>query len=224
MSDLATYATGQLMEDLEWREVELAILRKALLTTTRKSIQERTMMRMNLAMIYAHYEGFCKYALGVYIDSIERTNLPRSELKWPLAASSMKEFIDHLVEKKNDSLDFFGHIFSEFDRTLEEKPTFSRPEPIANLWPRTLLSWMRNLNLKDDNVQALSARLSSLVTNRNHIAHGKNFPIEDREELARYADAAMLAMHEVAIGISESLSKLSYKRHAKVMTILGHAS
>ena len=63
MSAFSDFYMKQIEADLDWRESELAVLRKHLLSTTVGSTQETTFLRTNLAMLYAHYEGFCKFAL-----------------------------------------------------------------------------------------------------------------------------------------------------------------
>jgi len=222
MSSIAEYFTSQIEADLNWRELEMAILRKQLHQTLAGSPQELTFLRTNLAMIYAHYEGFCKFALGTYIDALEKLSLKRSNLRWSLASSSLGSFLAEM-RKITDTGEYFTKLLSELESHLNEPARYERPDNIANLWPDLLVEWLTRLGLDTTNVQQEKLRLDTLVRNRNQIAHGKRLSVADRAELDRHAHAATLAMHEVAVGIANALEQKSYARHATVMTILSHA-
>lgn len=222
MSSFAEFYSKQIEADLDWREKELAVLRKQLLQTSVGSPQEVAFLRTNLAMIYAHYEGFCKFALGIYIDALEKLPLTRVELRWPIAAQSLRDFHTEL-KAIADPEEFFTKLLTDLEGQLKGKPTFERPENIANLWPDLLIKWLTRLGLDTRNVEAEKQRLETLVDTRNQIAHGKKLPVSNRAELNKHAQAATLAMHEVAVGVTEALEKKLYRRSSTVMTIIGHA-
>jgi len=222
MNNFAKFHIGQIESDLSWREQEMAILRKQLLQTTPGSVQEVTLLRANLAMIYAHYEGFCKFSLGVYIDALDKLSLRRIDLNWSIAAQSLTKFRDDL-DKIKDSGDYFKKLFMELEAAFNEKAVFDRPDNIANLWPDLLISWQNRLGLGTQTIQSEQTKLATLVRTRNDIAHGKKLKVSNRAELDSYANAAVLAMHEVAIEIADALENKLYLRHAKVMTIFPHA-
>lgn len=222
MNQFAEFYARQIEADLDWREGELAVLRKQLLQTTVGSPQETTFLRTNLAMIYAHYEGFCKFALGVYIDALEKLGLKRVELRWTIAAQSLGKFHGEL-KGVADPGEYFTKLLNELGSHLDAKASYEKPEGVANLWPDLLMTWLKRLGLDSANIQSEKARLESLVNSRNQIAHGKKLTVANRAELDKHAHAATLAMHEVAIGISEALDKKLYARSANVMTILPHA-
>lgn len=223
MTIFASLFTNQLSSDLRWREEELAILRKQLIQSPTGSAQEKTLLRANLAMIYAHYEGFCKFALEVYIDALEKLNLKRHELKWPIAAHSLAPLYRELSNESGQTA-FFTKFLNEFEDFLNKEATYDRPSNIANLWPDLLSEWLSKFSLDAANILADKALLESLVSNRNQIAHGKRLTIKNREDLDKYAHAATMAMHEVAIGIADALEKKTYRRHAEVRTVFNHAT
>lgn len=222
MRSLADLVAQELTDDLKWREDELALMRKQLVVSLPGSLQEKVYLRANLAMIYAHYEGFCKFALEEYIGALEKLQLKRRDLKWPLAAYSLRALHKELT-KKTDRTEFFTHFMTEFDKHLDQVADYERPQQIANLWPQLLLEWLGRLDLQSRCVSDERTLLESLVYSRNQIAHGKKLTVASRVELDKYSRAATLAMHEVAIGITEALEKELYKRHSIVNTILGHA-
>lgn len=222
MSAFSDFYAKQIETDLDWRERELAVLRKQLLSTEVGSSQETTYLRTNLAMLYAHYEGFCKFALGVYIDALESLSLKRSELKWVIAAQSLGKFQMELKAVTNSG-EYFSKLLNELGMHLDAKASYEKPEAVGNLWPDLLMGWLSRLGLDSTNVQGEKNRLDRLVSSRNQIAHGRKLTVANRGELDKHVQAATLAMHEVAVGITDALEKKLYARSASVMTILPHA-
>jgi hypothetical protein len=174
-------------------------------------------------MIYAHYEGFCKFAIGVYIDALEKLKIKREDLRWPMAANSLTKFYKELISEGNQT-SFFARILEEFNDHLGKEAIYDRPDNIANLWPNLLREWLSRFYIESNNIAAVHAHLESLVNNRNQVAHGKKLTVKSRAELDKYADAALMAMHEVAVGVAEALQHKSYLRRADVRTIMNHAT
>lgn len=222
MTTFASIFTKQLSDDLDWREAELAVMRKQLFLSKPASIQETVLLRASTAMMYAHYEGFCKFALGVYIDALENRHLKRKQLTWPLAALSLGE-LRKQASNQEDIRDFYESILGGFNAALEGEAKYERPAQIANLWPDLLVKWLTKLDLARAMVSSNKTVLESLVNNRNQIAHGQKLIIASRDQLDKYAHAATLAMHEVAVGIVEALELETYLRVGPSHTILEHA-
>ena len=199
MSTFADFYTQEIMNDLGWRETELAILRKQLLQTSISSPQEQTMLRANVALLYAHYEGFCKFCVGIYIEALKKRKLKRKDLKWKIAAHSMRKFFLEL-KKMDQQGEFFTQIMDEFNEQLDDTAEFDNIAETSNLWPDLLKSWLDKLDLDSENVEAQKYFLHELVNSRNKIAHGQRLTISTRANFDTYSKAATLAMHEVALG------------------------
>jgi len=222
MANLAEFLSHQLTEDLKWREEELAVMRKQLYLAKEGGLQERVLLRAGVAMLYAHYEGYCKFAIELYLDSLRKLKLPRKEFVWKLAAYSMESFRNELGQV-NSSAEFFSELLGRFNQCLDEEAGFELTPSTSNLWPDLLIKWLDDLNLGAGAVQAEETLLSSLVRNRNQIAHGKRLVVKDRKALDAYAHAALVAMHEVAVGIVTALESKSYLRSKAVTTVINHA-
>ncbi|MYN01551.1 hypothetical protein GTP41_05515 [Pseudoduganella sp. DS3] len=222
-SAFAELFVKEIVNDLVWREAELAIMRKQLLQTTVSSPQEQTLLRANVALLYAHYEGFCKFCVGVYIEALKKRKLKRKDLKWKIAAHSMKQFFLELKRHEHHD-EFFTQFMDELNDRLDETAEFDNIGETSNLWPDLLLSWLNRLDLKSKNVEEQTHYLHELVYSRNKIAHGQRLTIATREAFDSYFKAAMLAMHEVALGVADALEQRSYQRFSVVSTILNHAT
>lgn len=219
---MAEFLSRELTVDLQWREEELAVMRKQLYLTTQGGIQEKVLLRASLAMIYAHYEGYCKFAIEIYLDALRKLKLPRKEFVWKLAVYSMHAFRSELNQASNPTV-FFTEFLAGFNDRLEEEATFEEVPKTSNLWPDLLIRWLEQLDLEAVTVRTEETRLESLVRNRNQIAHGQKLVVKNREDLDRYAHAALVAMHEVAVGIVTSLELKSYRRKGTPTTVLSHA-
>ncbi len=60
----------ELDKDLNWREAELTSLKVQLITTTKGTVAHKVLLRAMWALLYAHYEGFCKFAWDLYLDEL----------------------------------------------------------------------------------------------------------------------------------------------------------
>jgi hypothetical protein len=223
MATLAEFYSHELTTDLRWREAEIAIMRKSLYGTAIGSVQESAVLRACVAMVYAHYEGFCKFALNSYIDALEKIALKRKELSWPLAAYSMAK-LRKKVSQIGDTRLFFDELVAKFNLSLEDVAEYDRPPQIANLWPDLLIEWLSKLDLDRSSVSSHAAMLELLVNNRNKIAHGQKLLIANRAEFDKYQHAATVAMHEVAVGIVQALDSKSYARIGTAQLVLNHGA
>jgi hypothetical protein len=55
--------------DLDWRQAELAVLREILILSAELGTRKRALFRAGWALLYAHYEGFSKFCLELYIGN-----------------------------------------------------------------------------------------------------------------------------------------------------------
>lgn len=223
MASISELAIAELEKDLTWREAELALMRKQLISSLPGTPQESALLRANLAMTYAHYEGFCKFALELYVSSLQRLNLKRIDLAWPLASFTLKKLHKDL-SVETDQTRFFTRLLNEFNDAILGDADFEKPPQISNLWPNLLIEWLTKLHLDTSCVIENTTTLEQLVTNRNQIAHGKKLTIKSRDELDKYSKAAKSVMNEVALEICYSLEQRKYSRHGRVMTIFKHAT
>lgn len=62
----------QIENDLDWREAELAIFRELLSHKETKTLRARALSRAAWSLLYAHYEGFSKFCLDLYLDFLAK--------------------------------------------------------------------------------------------------------------------------------------------------------
>jgi len=223
MSTLAAYISKQLTEDLLWREAELAVMRKQLYLAATGGLQERVLLRANVAMVYAHYEGFCKFAVSMYVDAISKLKLKRKDLNFKLATYSLGAFRS-VLKDSSSNLEFFEKFLMQFNSILGEIAIFDSKIDTSNLWPSQLMVWLDRLGLDSKEIGELETLLESLVRNRNQIAHGQKLVVASRADFDNLFSAATTAMHKVAIEVVGALDAKSYKLASPSRTVIEHSA
>ena len=130
--------SAQLEEDLRWREAELASLKLLIIESPRNSTRERTLLRALWALLYAHYEGFCKFAWDFYLDSLQQRELKRRACRAEIATLSLRGEFKRLTRNLAPTAmwDFFHRRLPQL---LEAPASFDlKFETESNLWPDIL--------------------------------------------------------------------------------------
>lgn len=203
----------RLEEDLNWREIELGILKQQARLASKDSDRYRVLLRALLAMLYAHYEGFCKFAWDLYLEELQKLKLKRKDCRDEIAKLSLQKYLNKF--KWDLSMDHFWEFGQTgFQKMLEEDLDFStKLDTESNLYPNLLKKNSIQVCLNYQLVEKYEIELKTLVKRRNEIAHGKQMVIKDLQEYQKYEDAAIEVMHELAISIVDCLDNKSYLKN-----------
>lgn len=200
----------QLQKDLDWRETELAALKVQVISVPKPSVKYRALLRAIWALLYAHYEGFCKFAWDFYLDELTKAGVKRKDCKVEIAQLSLQKKIKEL--RGNSSIQKlwdFGSV--GFTTLLEENLDFTvKLDTQSNLYPDLFKENSLQAGLSCTLVDQYKIQLEGLVKRRNAIAHGEQMIIKDLSEYEKYEKAAIEVMYELAILINECLDKKLY--------------
>lgn len=201
----------ELTGDLEWREAELAAMKSLLVRTEKGTRGRKAMLRSCTAILYAHYEGFCKFCWDSYLDAVERDGaITSSQLKPELSLLSLRKLFKETRANLSDEA-LLSLAQGALPTKLAEPPRFDlRPETESNLWPNLLKNNLDSLGLQSDELSNFSTSLGSLVGKRNGIAHGESLTIKDLDEFVGYEKAALLVMHDIALNMIDAINSRSY--------------
>jgi len=204
---------NQLEEDLDWRLTEIAILKKQAVLASKDSDRYRALLRALWAMLYAHYEGFCKFAWDLYLDELQKAGVKRKDCKDEIAKLSLqKQFKSLKGDLSPESLWNFGQ--TGFRTMLEDNLDFQvKLETQSNLYPQLFKENSLKVCLSCTLVDQYEIELKGLVRRRNEIAHGQKMIIKDLNEYKKYEDAAIDVMHELAIAIVDCLDQRLYLKN-----------
>lgn len=203
-------ASTMLEQDLRWREAEIASLKVLTSKSIKGSVQQLALLRALWAMLYAHYEGFCKFAWDLYLEKLTQLALSRGTCRVPIARFSLaKRFRELRGDLSADAL--WSLCTRDFTTWMQQPLTFDvRLETDSNLWPELLVENSAAVDLPSEKVSEHEFKLKALVSRRNEIAHGKKMVIQTLEEYQPYEEAVFLVMHELAVAVLDCLESKKY--------------
>lgn len=200
-----------LTRDLRWREAELAAMKSLLIKTEKNSRARSAMLRSCTALLYAHYEGFCKFCWETYLDEIEHdASLVADKLISELAILAVRKlFKETRSDLSDEGLWTLAH--ASLPSKLGARPKFEiRPDTKSNLWPNLLKDNLHALGLESPELSNFSTSIGSLVGKRNGIAHGESLTIRDINEFVGFEKAATMVMHDIALAMIEAVESRAY--------------
>lgn len=174
-----TELTDALAKELTPRKRELTAIKLAMLSA--RDHQKKILLRAGFVMIYAHFEGFVRFASTAYVAYVSHQNLGYADLKPNFVGVGLKSQLQDLgiIEK------------ASVVRTTVEKFIYGMKDTAAFTWTGEMDS--RN-NLNRDvlrEIFALTGLDSSwyetkwafideiLLANRNDIAHGRMTTLDE---------------------------------------------
>lgn len=184
-----------------------------------------------LVMLYSHYEGFCKTAFLIYINTVNREELQRKKANHRLAACSL-----HSVFNAYEDIERKPDIYREiFKRALPEEKKLQRfarqvdllvnldgfwdevvivSEEIAdtesNLWPIVLKKILFRLGLPEQSFKDYEVNISWLVNMRNGVSHGREKDGIKEEEYNSIEQKVFYILEGVIEVIIEALKSQKY--------------
>jgi hypothetical protein len=200
----------QIESDLSWREAEMGTLKLLLAAAPARSDRQRALLRACSAMLYAHYEGFCKFCWTLLLNTIASQKCLRRDLVTPLAKRAMASVFSKL--RGDTSIEnLWNFAWRQFQQELVKVSEF--PDEVdtkSNLWPELSQSINASVGLECPLLNVHATEIGQLVGRRNKIAHGEKLEIADLAQFQKIEHAAILVMHELALSVVDCLNGRSY--------------
>ncbi len=189
--------------DLSWREAELAAIRSMLSDRRIIGNRRRALYRSAWTLLYAHFEGFSKFCWQIYLDELTRkcdsiSLLPGNTVSLALEADIKRA-------KNLNSIEFVQFLDIGYPLLRSEAPSFPEVDTKSNLWPSVFEDILMVTSTKCDLLIQNRQMISTLVSRRNDIAHGKKVFIDDFLYYSEYEDIVISIMYDLALGIDEAL-------------------
>jgi hypothetical protein len=83
---------AELESDFRWRQGELLFLQNQ--GASLAEAEQETFRRAVVVLLYAHFEGFCKFALLVYVNEVNKAQVKCHEASYALAAASLADLFE----------------------------------------------------------------------------------------------------------------------------------
>lgn len=194
--------------DLDWRESEIASMRIVLASPGISATQKIALLRASWALLYAHFEGFCKNTLVTYYDFVSRSGVIINDLPEASKAFALQNKIKDL--RKLPNKDLILEISNFNANHLSVPPEFPDIDTQSNLWPHVLIELLEIADLSTAKVQEHELKLKTLVARRNKIAHGEHNMISETSYYREFEDAVYDVIYDLAYQIEERLSRAPF--------------
>ena len=193
----------EIENDLDWREAEMAVFRVLLADSDLSDKTKKVLFRAAWALLYAHYEGFCKFALTVYYDRVKASGKACKDLAISTQAFALTNQIKAI--RNLPPKDLLVQITNFEDEILSNSIEFPDVDTESNLWPNVLKNLLENADISIDTLTQNHRTLSTLVSRRNKISHGENDIIPEFSYYISFENAVKTLMYELALAIDEKL-------------------
>ncbi|GHN03004.1 hypothetical protein WSM22_44930 [Cytophagales bacterium WSM2-2] len=217
---------NEIEEDHTWRTDEIRFFQNQLVNVPTEP-QKDQFRRAIVLLLYAHFEGFCKFAFTLYVNAVNRQSIKCKEANFSIAAASLADLFNALrnPDKKNqvfrNSLpnDEKLHRFARDKDFVEESDNFNErtvliPDDVvdmeSNLKPVVLRKNLFRLGFSHDSFESIEGEINKLLNYRNKIAHGAAREGLSRDELEGLTNAALRIMREVKQTVMDALTNRKY--------------
>lgn len=194
----------EIEHDLDWREAEMAVFRILL---TDRELSEKTrlvLFRAAWALLYAHFEGFCKFSLTVYYDTIKNGGSSCGDLPPNTQVFALSSELKSL--RKLPAADLISRIQSFEIEVMSKSVDFPDVDTESNLWPNVLEQLLLDADIALPSLTSGARAIGTLVSRRNKIAHGERDIIPEFEYYLKFEEAVKSVMYELALTVDEKLN------------------
>lgn len=197
-------------KDFSWRIMEISHLKRAIPSS--EGSRQTAILRANLALIYAHWEGFVKTSATHYLEYVRSKKLRSRDLQNCFVYLGMKRAINDLnqVKRANVGVDLLNTVLGKID----DEADFSHVGAInteSNLKSDVLEGILATIGLDSSAYRPYYNLIDeSLLAKRNKIAHGEYIDL-DVVGFEETSEKVLMLMRWFKTGIENSASTESYR-------------
>lgn len=201
MEILANKLNDDIDFELTWRMSELDLYARPLrYSIYNTSDEENIYYKSLLAMLYAHFEGFCKFSFLSYVNTLNSMGLKTSKVSPQISVNTLNVFFDKLentnhIEPRLNSeyhdnaaiqkfwrrIEFSENTKNSFDQelTIDEKVISTK----SNLDSSVMRFLLYKLGFPLDAFDQYRGSIQKLLGYRNNISHGGKFATNDFKKI-----------------------------------------
>lgn len=196
--------------ELSWRLMEISHLKKAI--PVREGTGQTAMLRANIALIYAHWEGFIKASATYYLEFVRNKKLRGHELQNCFLYLGMKRKMNDFDKVKRANIGV--EILNEIRGNLGAEVNFTHIGAINtedNLKSDVLAGILATIGLSASEYKPYYNLIDeALLSKRNKVAHGEYVEI-DLIGFEKTSEKILMLMRWFKTGIENSASTEGYK-------------
>lgn len=219
---------AEIERDRAWRQDELRFFQNCAARFETKEEQQQ-FNRAVILLLYAHFEGFCKFAFTLYINEVNKIQLVCATANYSLAASSLSDLFRALRDPTKKCAEFKTalpddsklHLFAREKEFVERaadlmQRRLSIPEEIidteSNLRPVVLRKNLFRLGFKHDQFEPFEGDIHLLLEYRNKIAHGAAQDGIKQDTYEKLRNATDAIMNQLTLDIMDAIQSKAYLR------------
>lgn len=214
----------QLEEEMSWRSQEIIFFQNQCSLITKREDQDK-FRRALVLLLYANFEGLCKFSFLLYVSAINSENIPCCDATYAIAAASLSDVFQYLRDGNGKAKDFRKeglpddrslHKFAR-DREFLEKATQIMKRKVeirddvvdaeSNLNPEVLRKILFRLGLPHDQFSDIEGSIQELLRVRNNIAHGATRDGVSEKLYTRLRDSAFAVMNAIIQRMAEAFTE-----------------
>lgn len=201
----------QVADALDRRRLEITRIKQVVLVA-KETLYEATATSMAIPALYAHWEGFVKEALTLYLEYVEARGLTPVQANPSIFAFSLREHARRL--QGNQSIERLRE-FATWTLEAISSPIVFRNKQLetrSNLRFEVLEDLCEYLGIDTCEMQHCKIKLDSLVHRRNNLSHGgrqEKISIATIEDYALFVIDIMEALESILL---RSVESKSFKR------------
>ncbi|MCE2744482.1 MAG: hypothetical protein LW710_01080 [Burkholderiales bacterium] len=217
---------SQLEEELAWRTEEILFFQNQCANIDKQDQQEK-FRRALVLLLYSNFEGFCAFALQLYVIAINQEEVECSKANYAIVAASLHNVFVTLRTGNKKAEEFKTtapddsklHLFSR-DREFVEKAydilkrKVKIPEGTvnteSNLNSIVLRKNLYRLGLPHEQFQSMEPDIEKLLGLRNKIAHGETKQGVSALLYEELRSSALHVMSEITTELTKAFSEKKY--------------
>jgi hypothetical protein len=181
---------SKLEHDFDWREAEIAHLKRIYVGTMLSSLARPTLLKCLVLLRYAHFEGFIRNCLNVLIDNINREKLLISQLKRPYSDIALEKFVTRL-RTAMDCGKICDLLHFDDNAHMNEVANLQDFSGTTNLWPDQIVKMLNRIGASIPELSSYRSTIATLVNIRNDLAHGKSIRVKSFSDYENYESGAL---------------------------------
>jgi hypothetical protein len=219
---------AEIEKDLAWRVDELRFFKNRLGSISLASDQDR-FRRALVLLLYAHFEGFCRFAFTLYVNAINRTGINCAQANSAVAAASLSDLFKALRNPQKKIPEFRRvlpddtklHRFGREREFVERASDFSNRrvrisddvvDTESNLNPMVLRRNLYRLGFAHNQFSAQEASINQLLEYRNKISQGEMQLGLNSDRYDQLSTSALAIMQEVKRQVMAAIENKLYLR------------
>jgi len=183
------------------------------------TLYDTTAATMAIPLFYAHWEGFVRETLMIYLEFVEEQQiLPQNanptifafSLRRQLRSLSGKQTVERLTEFASSTLAMLSGPIRFSDKTIDTK---------SNLNFEVLEGLCLAFCIKIERLRDSKADINVLVNRRNNIAHGNKPQKMDLEDIEEYATLVSKILADFETALNEAVIKKTFTKPKKFIMV-----